>query len=232
MQLKGRGSPFQHPNGNDTPGVVMFPPSGLPDPSVGAIPVAIPPGPGHAVIEGLGTGTPISPPSPAPLRSVAPIGMFAPAREVAAEDVMAPDPGTDETPDSTGKPSATVPQPTISPVLMSAEVVPPASKMLLGLAGLGLNGKTADPVRTGHSMGPDGAGLNPPGKSSVGASGIPAPPTGDIGFKVPSEDDVPAPGVGGPPTTTIWATLGPVPSSAIATATANTRPIESSVRRD
>ena len=99
-------------------------------------------------------------------------------------------------------------------------------------AGLGLNGMTADPVRTGHSMGPDGAGLNPPGKSSVGASGIPAPPTGDIGFKVPSDDVVPAPGVGGPPTTTIWARLGPVPSSAIATATANTRPIESSVRRD
>jgi hypothetical protein len=149
-----------------------------------------------AAIEGLGTGTPISPLSPAPLTSVAPIGMFAPPREVAAEDVTAPDPGTDDSPDSTGKPSATVPQPTVSPVLMSGEV-PPASDMLLGPTGLELNG-TTDPVITGHS---DGAGLNPPGKSSVGASGIPAPPTGDI--KVPSDDVVPAPGVGGPPTTTI-----------------------------
>jgi hypothetical protein len=153
--VRSVGSPFQHPNGNDTPGVGMFPPIGLPDPSAGAIPVTIPPGPGHAVIEGLGTGTPISPPSPAPLRSVAPIGMFAPPREVAAEDVTAPDPGTDDSPDSTGKPSATVPQPTISPVLMSGELVPPPSNMLLGLAGLGLNGTTADPVRTGQSMGPD-----------------------------------------------------------------------------
>ena len=124
------------------------------------------------------------------------------------------------------------PQPTIRPGLMSVEIVPPASNMLLGLAGLGMNGTTADPVRTGHSMGPDAAGLNPPVKSSVGASGIADPPTGDIGFKVPSDDVVPAPGVAGPPTTTIWATLGPVASSAIATATANTRPIESSVRRD
>jgi hypothetical protein len=217
--------PFQHPNGNDTPGVGMLPPIGLPDPSAGAIPVAIPPGPGHAVIEGLGTGTPISALSPAPLRSVAPIGMFAPPREVAAEDVTAPDPGTDDSPDSTGKPCATELQPTISPGLMSGEVVPPASNMLLGLAGLGMNGTTADPVRTGHSMGPDAAGLNPPVKSSVGASGIAAPPTGDIGFKVPSDDVVPAPGVAGPPTTTIWAMLGPVPSSAIVTATANTRPM-------
>jgi len=146
------------------------------------IPIVVP----IVAIEGLGTGTPISPLSPAPMRSVAPSGMFAPPREVAAEDVTAPDPGTDDSPDDTGKPSATVPQPIVSPVLMSGEVVPPASNMLLGLTGLG------------HS---DGAGLNPPGKSSVAASGIPAPPTGDI--KVPSDDDVPAPGVGGPPTTTI-----------------------------
>jgi hypothetical protein len=69
---------------------------------------------------------------------------------------------------------------------VSAEVVPPALNMLLGLAGLGLNGTTAEPVRTGHPMGPDGAGLNPAGRSSAGASGIPAPPTGDIGFKVAS----------------------------------------------
>jgi hypothetical protein len=210
----------------------MFPPIGLPDPSAGAIPVAIPPGPGHAAIEGLGTGTPISPPSPASLGSVAPIGMFAPPREVAAEGVRAPDPGTEDSPDSTGKPSATVPQPTISPGLTSVDVVPPASNVLLGLAGLGLNGTTADPVRTGHSVGPDGAGLNPPGKSSVGANGIPAPPTDDIGLKVPSDDVDPALGVGGPPTTAIWATLGPVPNSAIATATAKAHPIEFSVRRD
>jgi hypothetical protein len=155
--------------------------------------------------------------------------MFEPPREVAAEDVIAPDPGTDASPDSTGKPSATVPQPTVSPVLMSVEVAPPPANVLLGLAGLGLNGTTADPVSAGHSMGPDGAGLNPPGKSSVGASGIPVAP--NIGFKVPSDDDVPAPGVGGAPTTTIWATLGSVPSSAIVTASANTHFIESSVRR-
>jgi hypothetical protein len=74
----------------------MFPPIGLPDPSAGAIPVAIPPGPGHATIEGLGTGTPISPLSPAALRSVAPIGIFAPPREVAADAMTAPDPGTDD----------------------------------------------------------------------------------------------------------------------------------------
>src|SRR5271169_6012543 len=101
----------------------------------------------------IGTGTPISPLSPAPLRSVAPIGMFAPPREVAAEDVTAPDPGTDDSPDDTGKPSAIVPQPTVSPVLMSGEMVPPASNMLLGLTGLELNGTTAEPVRTGHSDG-------------------------------------------------------------------------------
>jgi hypothetical protein len=158
------------------------------------IPIVIP----IVAIEGPGNGTPTSPLSPAPLRSVAPIGMFAPPTEVAAEDVTAPDPGTDDSPDDTGKPSAIVPQPTVSPVLMSGEVVPPSSNMLLGPTGLELNGTTADPVRTGHS---DGAGLNPPGKSSVAASGIPAPPTGDI--KVPSDDVIPAPGVGGPPTTTI-----------------------------
>jgi hypothetical protein len=133
LRSSGRasGSPFQHPNGNDKPGVGMFPPIGLPDPSAGVIPLAIPPGPGQAIIEGLGTGTPISPPSPAPLGSA--IGMFAPPRELKAEeDVTAPDPGTDDSPDSTGKPSARA----VSPVLMSVGVVPPASNVLLGLVGL------------------------------------------------------------------------------------------------
>jgi hypothetical protein len=151
----------------------MFPPTGLPDPSAGASPVAMPPGPGHAVIEGLGTGTPIGPLRPSPLRSVAPSGMLTLPKEVVAEAVIAPDPGTDDCPDIVGNPCATDPQPTISPGLTSGEVVPPASNVLLGLAGLGTNGKIAHPVRAGHSTGPAAAGLSPPVKSSVGASGTP-----------------------------------------------------------
>jgi hypothetical protein len=72
--------------------------------------------------------------------------------------------------------------------LMSVEVVPPPSNVLLGLAGLGLNGKTADPVRTGHSMGPDGAGLNPPERVPLAAEFRLRLPTW---IPVPSDDVVP-----------------------------------------
>jgi hypothetical protein len=229
---------FQQPNGSDTPGDAAAPAVGLPDPNPGVIPVRMPPAPGHAVVEGLGTGTPIGPLSPALLRSVAPSGMLPPPRDVAAVDVTAADPGTDDKPDNTGNPVPAEPQPLDIAGLVEFAVTPPPLNMLLGLAGLGLAGlglAGAVPVvvMPGQvivlSIGPSGAGLSPPAKSSVEPSGIPEPPTGDVRSIAPSGDVVPAPGAGEAPRKLICATPGPVPSNASVAAMASTRPMETSV---
>jgi hypothetical protein len=227
---------FQQTNGNDIAADPAGPAVGLPDPNPGVIPVGIPPSPGQEVDEGLGTGTPIGPLSPALPRSVAPSGMLLPPRDVAAEDVVAADPGTDDKPDNTGKPVPAEPQPLDIAGLVEFAVMPPPSNTWLGLAGLGLAGAEPDITAPGQavvlSIGPTGAGLNPPGKSSVEPRGIPEPPAGDVGSIMPGGDVVPAPGVGGSPRTAICAALGPVPSITTITAIANTRPIKTSVRRD
>jgi hypothetical protein len=117
-------APFQHPNGK--PGSACSRRSGCPIP-VRARSRWRSRRAGQAVIEGLGTGAPTGPPRPAPLGSA--IGGFAPSRELKADDdVTSPDPGTDNSPDSTGEPSARVPQPTVGPLFMLVGVMPLASK--------------------------------------------------------------------------------------------------------
>ena len=150
--------------------------------------------PGQAVSAGLGTGTPIGPLSPASLCWVGASGML--ANDDPDDGVTAADPGTDDRPLDTGKPTAgAVLQRVENAGLTSGGVVPPLSKTLLGLAGLGAVGTMPAAAafwQTVSSNDPtNGAGLNPPVKSSLAASGIPEPPTGDIGSRVPSAGVVP-----------------------------------------
>jgi hypothetical protein len=126
--------------------------------------------------------------------------MLAPPRDVAAVDVTAADPGPDDKPDSTRNSVAAEPQPVDAAGLVAFEA-PPPSNMLLVLAGLGFVGTVPDIVIPGQvvvlSIGPSGAGLNPPAESSLEPSGMPEPSMGDVRSIVPSGDVVPAPGAGG-----------------------------------
>jgi hypothetical protein len=171
-----------------------------------------------------GAGIPIVPPRPVVLSAVAPSGMFAPPRDVTTDDVTAYDPGTDDRPADVGEPVGPAPQP--------VEVIGPAEFPVVAPLSITELEPTLAPeiVGSGHvvlpSVGPTGAGLNPPTKSSVAPNRIPEPPIGDVGTMAPNGDVVPAPGVEGAP---ICAPLGPIPSSTITAAIANTRFIETSV---
>jgi hypothetical protein len=196
----------------------------LPDPNPGVTPVIMPPGPGQEEDDALGTGTAIGALRPVSSRAVAPSGMFAPARDVTTDDVTADDPGTDDRPADAGEPATAAPQPV--DVVGAAEfpVVAPLSitefELTLAPEIVG-SGQVALP-----SVGPTGAGLNPPTKSSVAPNGIPEPPIGDVGTMVPNGDVVPTPGGGGAP---ICAAPGTSASSTITAAIASTRSIETSI---
>jgi hypothetical protein len=221
------GPVFQQPNGNDIADDPAVPAMGLPDPNAGGTPVMMPPAPGHKKDDALGTGTAIGALSPVPSSPVAPSGMFALPRDVTTDDVTAEDPGTEDRPADVGDPVPAAPQPV--DVIEPAEfpVVAPLSITELELT------LAPEIVGSGQvvlpSVGPTGAGLNPPTKSSVAPNGTPEPPIGDVGTIVPNGDVVPAPGV---ERALSCAALGPTPSSTITVAIANTRSIETSVSSD
>jgi hypothetical protein len=216
---------FQQPNGNDIPDDPAGPTVGLPDPNPAVTQVIMPPAPGHEEDDAPGTGTVIGGLSPVTSGWVAPSGMSAPPRDVTTDDVTADDPGTDDRPADSGEPVPAAPQ--------LVDVIEPAEFPVVALLSITELERTLAPEIVGSgqvvlpSVGPTGAGLNPPTKSSVAPNGIPEPPIGDVGTMVPNGDMVPAPGVEGAP---ICAALGPIPSNTITAAIANKRSIETSIR--